>query len=483
LKTTIDELKSLNKTFLTISSQVGRFKTYSLRSNEGSQRIAPAKSKLEAITKFRAIQKASRLLYEALGRACAIHSQHSALLCLAPSCLDPCLNVGIYRIRFTLAIAPFHEAASSGNVDVPNDAIEASSNILEGITTMRISEDPLKSSCSPVSSSASQSSWLEIESLIKDQMVSSQGLILLEQATGALRQAQINQMGANETISRYVRVHEDLCARLHLTISPLDTSSRKAVEVLDATPTSNSDSSSEFYIGTFEDPEICQHHLYCKQGNQSIAADEQYATLAQVISSRLNNRQVGGISQFQRLCIAKHLAVAVLQYHTTPWLSGAWQSSNIVLRNAIPNNDKTVASSLFINARVAKALRTQDPPLSSSSSLHTRDVAPNSVLFALGVMMIEIAYSASFQSLLEPQDYDISPDTRLVNFYAAQRLASNVGVYLGAGFATIIKQCLRCDFGCGEDLNSPGLQEQFYAKVICRLDGLEEGFRKLQSDS
>jgi hypothetical protein len=51
-------------------------------------------------------------------------------------------------------------------------------------------------------------------------------------------------------------------------------------------------------------------------------------------------------------------------------------------------------------------------------------VTANPLLFALGVMLLEIAYSSSFESLLEPQDYEISSDPRLVDFYGAQRLAS-----------------------------------------------------------
>jgi len=92
-----------------------------------------------------------------------------------------------------------------------------------------------------------------------------------------------------------------------------------------------------------------------------------------------------------------------------------------------------------------------------------------------------MAYSSSFASLLKPLDYEVSSDARLVDFYASQRLASNVGMFLGAGFATIIRQCLRCDFGCGEDLDSPNLQARVYSDVVCRLEGLE-GFRKPQVD-
>jgi hypothetical protein len=55
-----------------------------------------------------------------------------------------------------------------------------------------------------------------------------------------------------------------------------------------------------------------------------------------------------------------------------------------------------------------------------------------------------------------------------------------LGLILRVGFASIVRKCLRCDFGCGEDLEDPLLQERLYHDVVFRLENLEEESRKLQ---
>ena len=95
-------------------------------------------------------------------------------------------------------------------------------------------------------------------------------------------------------------------------------------------------------------------------------------------------------------------------------------------------------------------------------------------------MLLELAYGASFQSLRDSQEHNIRLESQVVDFIAARKLADEVGTTLGSEFASIVKKCLRCDFGCGEDLDDPQLQARLYEDVVCKLDELEEGFRKLQ---
>lgn len=55
-----------------------------------------------------------------------------------------------------------------------------------------------------------------------------------------------------------------------------------------------------------------------------------------------------------------------------------------------------------------------------------------------------------------------------------------MGPVLGRTYANIVKKCLACDFGHGDDLGDPALQAIFYRDVVCELERLEEGFSKLQ---
>jgi hypothetical protein len=186
--------------------------------------------------------------------------------------------------------------------------------------------------------------------------------------------------------------------------------------------------------------------------------------------------------QVHRICIAKSLAIAVLQVHTTPWLTDGWRSDNVLFNEARPEAWKSYVPSPYLVVRVAARNQTTKASEVPQPSLSMADIVPNSILFSLGVMLLELAYGVPFRSLLQPNDFEISTDSRLADFSAARRLANNVGVYFGAGYADIVRKCLRCDFGQGEDLNSPGLQERLYEDVICKLEDIENGVRKSRGE-
>jgi hypothetical protein len=50
---------------------------------------------------------------------------------------------------------------------------------------------------------------------------------------------------------------------------------------------------------------------------------------------------------------------------------------------------------------------------------------------------------------------------------------------LGSAYAGIVRKCLACDFGQGDNLNDQGLQSAF-RDVVCELERLEVAFSKLQ---
>ena len=74
----------------------------------------------------------------------------------------------------------------------------------------------------------------------------------------------------------------------------------------------------------------------------------------------------------------------------------------------------------------------------SQSLLSLVAIVPNSMLFNLGVMLLELAYG--------------------------------------------ITAILRCDFGEGEDLDNPALQERLYEDVVCRLERMKDGIRKSRGE-
>ena len=50
---------------------------------------------------------------------------------------------------------------------------------------------------------------------------------------------------------------------------------------------------------------------------------------------------------------------------------------------------------------------------------------------------------------------------------------------MGIKYHKIVEQLVECVFSCGDDLKSDQLQAAFLKDVICPLDELEEGLRKV----
>ena len=192
---------------------------------------------------------------------------------------------------------------------------------------------------------------------------------------------------------------------------------------------------------------------------------------------------IGNIPQIHRLRIARSLVMAVLQFYATHWLTESWHSKNLLFHNVDSENWESYSPSPHLAVHIVAANEpAPEPAVIAETSLSLAAVVPNLMLFNLGIMLLELAYGAPFPSILQSASVDAIADRPLADYQATYHLAQNVGVFLGSGFAEIVRKCLRCDFGVGEDLNDPALQEQLYEKVICRLERMEEGIRKSQGE-
>ncbi|KAG9236171.1 hypothetical protein BJ875DRAFT_457186 [Amylocarpus encephaloides] len=98
--------------------------------------------------------------------------------------------------------------------------------------------------------------------------------------------------------------------------------------------------------------------------------------------------------------------------------------------------------------------------------------------FALGVILIELAYQAPLDDLRKLFKNVESDDLGLDSeFYLADTISSAMTSQLGKGYKEVVYKCINCDFGAGFDLLSEALQDGFYKEVICVLDGIEKHLR------
>lgn len=128
-----------------------------------------------------------------------------------------------------------------------------------------------------------------------------------------------------------------------------------------------------------------------------------------------------------------------------------------------------------------RALTTANPYIRrdfpSVTRLHTKPSTPlieNELVFALGVILIELAYQQPLVNFKQPGDVDDQgndyPHTKL---QIATRLVKDLKSMEGEKYADAAKKCVKCNFDVHDcSLDDADFQEQFYAGVVLPLQEL-----------
>ena len=450
LRQLIKDLRILNKTFLTLSNQAARLDSHYGMVPQQNESAIDIDTVNHEMRKFHRVQRASQILHDALSRACSLHPEHVVQLCLLTKCTGD--GRGICKTRFTLAFS----------------RTESQSYASLAIDPMR--SQP-RSSCDMI--------WFEIESVTGN--------------SGKTREDRYNKDNERPPLKDISQQPKWDKSAIELPTA-LETSSTSLTQVKPTEPEPKrnqtlcmhlsqiSVSPTGSYVYTLEQIRGCKHFVH---GPVNLSASQSSVSLAQLVTHGSGEKASSQLPQYQRLSHAKALALAVLQFHTTPWLPESWKSDNVFFCGTSKGESQQYHGDAVphLNATLAPAKSTAMSGSQTTKPLTLpAGVVPNLLLFDLGIMLLELAYNAPFQALRQQETLLESANTAVADFTAALRLADEVGVFLGAGFAAIVKKCLRCDFGSGTSLDNPALQARLYEDVVCKLDRLEEGFRKLQLD-
>ncbi|KAG7005327.1 hypothetical protein G7Y79_00020g048550 [Physcia stellaris] len=438
LDDTLSTLRSLNDDFRTLSSQTAVTHTAT-----SSSKI-PTRHNDKEVQLCRTIGKASCQVYEALGKACTKHTEHLA--------------------HFNLKVE--HETRRDATTPELRFNMAFTHLTLTGL-------------------SQGEAIWFGVDTRFEDSAAPNgvDDLPKLEQLTGSLKRQTSspedcvknrskkrvrfqNQIPVDGVLSSPLSspllsvpfIRRDFCDHLRSLIDQHSCKPGACMALLDAR-------------------EGCKHLVYPLPVTVHHRS-RQALSLEAYIASISSNKGLFAFPQYERLQLAKALATAVLQYHGTPWLKLTWRSQDVVFfgqQKDLSNRDIPNFSSPHLNVKV-RGPNGQD----SQAVCHSRHLAPNSVLFGLGVMLLEIAYSATLQSLQQPCDLVNGIENEFTEFFTSKRLANSIGREMGSSYSKIVKKLLQCDFGCGDDLNEPELQVSYYKEVVCELDRLEQGFRDLQ---
>ena len=407
---------------------------------------APTRSNGD-IEKFRDIQEASRQVYDALGNACTKHTEHFAHFCIEAKHASSC-ETSAPQVKFSMALTHL---------------------TLTGSATQG---DPL---------------WFVIESIIGNAAASGGGDLgprLCNFAESLKRQLDAPADNATKQVRKCVRFQSPPptvgpSIQLMAPTNTAITSSRMRRDLCDHLRSClRQPAKANECLGPLDATGTCKHILYTPSST-SFPGKPKAITLDKVISSFAQKGSTGGLPQYERLRLAKSLATAVLQYHATPWLKTTWRSDDIVFFGVgedVTIEQTSTLSEPHLNVRV----KGPNGQLSRSSTFPQPSHIPNPVLFGLGTVLLEIAYSSTLRSLQQPRDLEAGQETKYTEFFTAKRLVSSIGREMGSTYGTIVKKCLQCDFGCGDDLNDPKLQARFFRDVVCELDALEKKFRAIQ---
>ncbi len=384
------DLKSLNDDFRTLSSQTSALLPGQTRSSSNNP-----KQYNRDIVKYRVIEQTSRQVYAALCKACTKHSEHLAHFCIKVE----------------------HEAQDDRPAPQVKFNLAFTSLTLTG------------------SSSQSDPIWFMIDTVIGDTAVGSsvEPVVGIDDLARSLkRELESPSRGYPKKPKKTVRFTS---TRLPAPTVPLDAVSNAVV----SDPRMRRDfcdylrscfhqpMQSNVCMGLLDHTDSCRHFIYPSKDQ---LRSGRATSLDQFISSVSQQGPAGGLLQFERLHLAKSLATAVLQYHATPWLKVSWRSQDIFFFGLEGNTAKHSRPSLKA-PHLHVNIKGPNQALSQTAKNPTRSVARNSLLFNLGVMLLEVAYCATLRSLEQPCDLEDGKRGPLTEIFAARRLAESLGREMG----------------------------------------------------
>ncbi|KAK1759061.1 hypothetical protein QBC47DRAFT_371008 [Echria macrotheca] len=178
--------------------------------------------------------------------------------------------------------------------------------------------------------------------------------------------------------------------------------------------------------------------------------------------------------------LARELASAVLQYHSTPWLPQIWHSSHVHLLGideALESPDNLYLPSPYFPAAFSRRRAAGEGPDVDRASVPTAAIVQdlvnakfsrNPVLFCLGIILLELGYGRTWPRLRQSAVAKLPSDQTDSSYHVAMCLSRGrvLKERMGSEYALVVERCLGCDFARGDDLDDEGLQGAFLVDVV-----------------
>ena len=229
-------------------------------------------------------------------------------------------------------------------------------------------------------------------------------------------------------------------------------------------------------IGNLGSSGLCKTSVFLATRNDEFQP-QQAISLYKLVSTISEQTLVTGLPIYERLRLAKVLTVAVLQYRATPWLQTSWKSHDVIFFGTDTKSLLRKTPALEAPHLITRVQRSEQDIDQDQTQRDCTGGARNALLYSLGIVLLELAYWTSWESLQTCN----SEGDYYADFFQARALVKSGRSDMGPQYDSIVEKLIECDFACGADLDTSGLQAAVYRDVFCPLDKLEAGFRALQA--
>lgn len=199
--------------------------------------------------------------------------------------------------------------------------------------------------------------------------------------------------------------------------------------------------------------------------------------LARLLSERNLQR---GLNDLEKWKLGTSLAMAVLQYHSTPWLQPEkWMHNGIMFFEEDPTSEGIKSPESLHLQLLPQSSATDDHGNEEAISIFNNDpLIKNQTLFQLGMILLALEFEEPLEGITNRWDkHAVSGETQDSNnqdSWARRLLVPkfHAGEKLGPNYGRIVRMCLDCDFGLGlpdYSLDDDQLQKAFYLQIVCQF--------------
>jgi hypothetical protein len=208
-------------------------------------------------------------------------------------------------------------------------------------------------------------------------------------------------------------------------------------------------------------PFLCFNFIYCYYKYMGIEHGV-LITLCNTASFTLYNEFCTQMLTRNRCSLALTLASAVLHLHGTSWLAETWSMNDIhIMGRTSLLSDQPYLSKNFIPSTNVPSAGITGPKLR---------IIKNSMIFGLGVALLEIAYGSPLSTFETADDLDHGTRLDWTDYLIADRLTNGLSARELPNYANATRRCIHCNFDSSVySLNNNDFRERFYQGVIVPL--------------